>query len=485
MPISEFATATECLAALAAGQTSSQELLERAFAQIDRWNGEINAVVVEDRDAARVRAGQADAARARGESWGPLHGLPMTIKDSFEVVGMPTTSGAPALAQHRPVEDADAVARLREAGAIPFGKTNLPIYAGDFQSYNEVYGTTNNPYDPSRGPGGSSGGSAAALAAGFTPLELGSDIGGSIRNPAHFCGVFGHKPSYGIVSSRGHVPGPPGALGRTDLAVSGPMARSAEDLELALDVLAAPAPSEARAWSLRLPPARHERLQDFRAAVWLEQTGRPVARSVTAALEGAVAAAGRLGARLDPKARPAFDVEDEHQRYLRLLWSVMGMGFPPAVLEEFDRTRPGLDAVDVSLQAQMIRGASGLHRTWLVDDEGRAQLHRHWARFFEDVDVVLCPIFPTPAFPHDHGPQTERTLDVDGQSVSYLDQIFWAGIATIANLPATVIPVGFTPEGLPVGLQIIGPYLEDRTPLRFAQRLAEELGGFVPPPRLV
>ncbi len=475
-------TTSDLTRALAAGEVTSVELLEHLLERVERLNSSINAVVATAPEAARARAREADAARARGESWGPLHGVPMTIKDAIEVVGMPTTSGAPALAEHMPARNADSVQRLVDAGAIVFGKTNLPLYAGDFQSYNEVYGTTNNPWNPERGPGGSSGGSAAALAAGLTPLELGSDIGGSIRNPAHFCGVYGHKPSWGIVPGRGHIPGPPGSLSDSDLGVLGPMARSAEDLELGLSILAGPAPDDATAWRLELPPSRHEKLSDFRVAVWLEQSGRPLARDVADRIQNAADRLAGKVARLDEEARPEFDAEQSHGRYLRLLNSVMAAGFPEPVLAQFREAYTKLDRSDQSPIANSIRGAVGPHRSWLSDHEARQHLRARWAEFFRDFDVLLCPIMPTAAFPHDHRPFDERTLEVDGQEIRYMDQLFWAGLTTVAYLPSTVAPVGCTPEGLPVGVQIVAPYLEDRTAIHFARLLEDLVGGFEIPP---
>ena len=233
----DTATASQAVTALAEGSLGSAELLEAHLARIERDNGAVNAVVAFDVERARARAARADEDHAAGRSWGPLHGLPMTIKDAFETEGLTTTSGAPELADHVPARDADAVARLKSAGAIVFAKTNLPLYAGDMQTYNQLFGRTNNPWDLTRTPGGSSGGAAAALATGMTLLELGSDIGGSIRNPSHCCGTYGHKPTWGLVSQRGHIPGPPGTMAPADLNVVGPMGRSVQDLVLGLDVL--------------------------------------------------------------------------------------------------------------------------------------------------------------------------------------------------------------------------------------------------------
>ncbi|MCP5056303.1 MAG: amidase [bacterium] len=477
-----YRSATELLAAMDRGELTSLELLDLLLARIERWNGELNAVVTLASDEARERAGEADAARARGESWGPLHGLPMTVKECIEVAGQPTTSGAPELSGHVPTEDADTIRRLKDAGAIIFGGTNLPLYAGDFQSYNDVYGTTNNPWNTERGPGGSSGGSAASLAAGFTPLELGSDIGGSIRNPAHFCGVYGHKPSYGIVSGRGHVPGPPGQRSRADLAVLGPLARAADDLALAMDVLSGPFKEDATAWRLELPAPRHQRLEDFRVGLLLDLPGHPVSSAVRGCIRAAADAVAAAGVTIDEAALPKIDFETSHELYTRLLYGVMGTGFPPNVIKDMEAAAANLAPDDNSPEALMIRGSVGPHRAWLSDNERREQLRVRWAEFFEAFDLLLCPISPTTAFPHDHSPIPTRMLRVDDEQISYMTQLFWAGLATVAYLPATIVPVGQAEDGLPVGMQLIGPYLEDRTPIEFARLAEAAIGGFVAPP---
>jgi amidase len=475
-----FRSATELLRALARRELSSVELLDLYLARAAELNPRINALVHVDAERARERARAADAARARGESWGALHGLPVTIKDSFEVAGMPCTSGAPELAKHVPARHADAVQRLVEAGALVFGKTNLPLYAGDFQSYNAVYGTTNNPWDVTRGPGGSSGGSAAALAAGLTGLELGSDIGGSIRNPAHFCGVYGLKTTHGIVPMRGHIPGPPGTLGDSDLGVAGPMGRSAADLSLGLDVLAGPAPDDSVAWKLALPPPRANRLADLRVGVWLEDPLGPVDAEVGDVLSDAVDAIAKTGARIDAKVRPV-DSREQHRTYIQLLNGVMGAGFPPDVVARAEAAAPTLPASEDSTAANSLRGLALRHREWLGLNERRARLRAQWASSFRDIDVLLCPIMPTPAFPHDHGDLNARTLTINGKAEPYF-QLFWAGLAVNAYLPGAVAPAGRSRSGLPVGVQIVGPYLEDRTPVAVAALLADVLGGFTPPP---
>ena len=324
-----YRSARDCLALLRKGEVSSVELVDSCIARIESLNPEINAVVATNYDRARVCARASDAARSRGEELGALHGLPMTIKDSFETAGLVTTSGAPELRDHIPRQDAVAVARVIDAGAIVLGKTNLPLYAGDWQSYNEVYGRSNNPWDLTRTVGGSSGGSAASIAAGFVPLEIGSDIAGSIRIPAGYCGVYGHKPTHGIVPVRGHIPGPPGTLGEPDLAVAGPLARSAADLRLALDVIAGPDDFSASGWRLELPPPRAEELKDFRVGVWLDDPLCPIETAVRAELEATVVAL-RPHAQLIDLALP-FRLEDIVPGYLQLLASVVAPDIPRAL----------------------------------------------------------------------------------------------------------------------------------------------------------
>ena len=326
-------SARELAAGIRAGDLSSREVLDHLVERIERLDGPINSVVRWDLERARAAADEADRAVARGDDLGPLHGVPMTIKDSFQTEGCITTSGSPDLADYVPAQDAWPVARLREAGAIPFAKTNLPLFAGDIQSYNEVYGTTNNPHHLERTPGGSSGGSAAALAMGFTPIELGSDIGGSIRVPAHYSGVVGHKPSFGIVPGHGQIPGPPGSLSQADLAVSGPMARDAADLDVMLDVLAGPDRWSTAAWRLDLPPSRADELGSFRVAAWIDDDACPVDADTKAALEATVVALGNAGCGVDSDARPAFELDDIFRNFGNLLFAALSGGHPKDKIE--------------------------------------------------------------------------------------------------------------------------------------------------------
>ena len=479
----DTATATDAVAALASGTIGSEELLDAFLARIDERNGAVNAVVAFDVDRARERARRADADRANGVSWGPLHGLPMTIKDAYETEGLVTTSGAPELAELVPDRDADAVALLKAAGAIVFAKTNLPLYAGDTQTANDVYGTTSNPWDLTRSPGGSSGGAAAALATGMTLLELGSDIGGSIRNPSHYCGVFGHKPTFGAVPERGHIPGPPGQLNRTDLGVMGPMGRSTADLVLGMDVLAAGdllgVPGG------RLPPApdRIASLADLRIGVWLDDPAAPTDGAVLDVLEAAVSALAGAGATVVDDIRPASSLSELHLLYAGFLASAISTGYPDEVIAFLTEVAGGFDPDDRSIGSTMTRGMVQTHRDWVRADDRRAHVRREWATVFESVDVMITPVTPVAAVPHDTAiPMDQRTIEVDGAPRPYLDQIVWAGLATLPYLPATAIPAGRTSAGLPVGFQIVGPEFADRTTLRVAALAEEVLGGFVPPP---
>ncbi|SEO68554.1 amidase [Aquisalimonas asiatica] len=466
------------------GEVSAEALLEHLLARMTVCNPPLNAVVVTDVDAARQRAREADAALARGERWGPLHGVPMTVKETYEIVGMPTTAGAPSLREHRSTHNAVAVQRLLDAGAVIYGKTNVPLFAGDLQTYNAIYGTTVNPWNPECTPGGSSGGSAAALAAGLTPLELGSDIGGSIRTPASFCGVCGHKPSYGIVSMRGHIPGPPGSLSVADISVAGPLARTVDDLDLAIGLLLGPDPEQATGWRVELPPARHDYGREFRVAAWLDDPGCPVDAEVVALLEGLVERLRGEGIAIDTAARPAgIGIARSHDTYYQLLTATMGAGLPEQVfsgmLAQADSAAPD----DTGYPARFARGATQRHAQWLRANETRLHMREAWQTFFGAFDVMLAPAIHVPPFAHDHGqPMAERRLPVNGVDRPYMDVLTWAGLAGVVHLPATVVPVGRTRAGLPVGVQIIGPYLEDATPLAFARFVEAVTGGFEAPP---
>ncbi|WP_405577101.1 amidase [Streptomyces sp. NBC_01092] len=478
-----FQTAEELAAALRAGDVTSAELTDEAIARIERHDKAINAICVPDFDRARAAARDADQARARGEDR-PLLGIPVTVKESYDIAGLPTTWGMPPHRDHVPAEDAVQVSRLRSAGAVVLGKTNVPLGLQDVQSFNEIYGTTNNPWDHARTPGGSSGGSAAALASGFGALSIGSDIGGSLRTPAHFCGVYAHKPTLGLAASRGMVPPPAPALpAESDLAVVGPMARSARDLTLLLDVMAGPDPlTLGVAHDLTLPPARHERLGDFRVLVLDEHPLIPTGSAVRAGVNRVADALADGGARVERHSPLLPDLTEAAVLYTQLLFSGTAARLPVEAYEEVRILAAGLSADDRSLDATRLRGMVFSHRDW-VEANGRRELHRHgWRQLFAEFDAVVCPITPTAAFPHDHNPDLMgRRLDIDGVEYPYLDQLVWAGLATMPGLPATAVPAGRSAEGLPVGVQLIGPMFEDRTPLGLAELLEQEIGGFQAP----
>ncbi len=478
-----FRSACDLVAAIRKREVGSRELLEHYVKRVERYNPKLNAVVTLDVERARQRADAADAALARGEWLGPLHGLPITVKDTYETAGLRTTAGASVHAEYVPAQDATAIARLVAAGAVVFGKTNTPTFAMDAQTYNPVFGTTNNPWDMTRTPGGSSGGSAAALAAGLTGLELGSDIGGSIRIPAHYCGVYGHKPTFEIIPLHGHIPGPPGSLSRADLAVAGPLARSTDDLALALDILAGPDSDKAVAWRLELPPPRRAALRAYRVAAWFDELSCPLDTEVRNRFTATVEALRQAGVPVDEQARPAVQFAEAARTFRRLLWAATAPGLSREQFEKFVEMAADLPHNDDSLLAEFAQATALRHRYWLSAHEKRTQYRARWAEFFKNYDILLCPVTPTAAIPHDHSsPFLARTIQVNGQPRPYLDQIVWTGVIGLAYLPATVAPVGRTAAGLPVGIQIVGPYLEDRTPIDFARRLADVVGGFEMPP---
>lgn len=483
MPIPQFpfGSATSLVRALRQRKVSSLDLLDAYLKRIDKVNPAINAVVVQDRRAARAQARKADEEAARGVWRGPLHGLPMTVKEAFDLKGHPTTIGYPSMRGNIAKADALAVQRLKAAGAIVFGKSNVPLNNGDFQTYNALYGTTNNPWDVSRGAGGSSGGGAAAMAAGLAGLEYGSDIGGSIRNPAAYCGVYGHKTSWGIVPKRGHQ------LARTpaaeaDLGALGPLARSADDLKLALKVTLGPDLLTAGGMRYVLPAAPKS-LKEMRIAVWLDDAMAPVDDAVKAPIAAAAEALRKAGAKVDFKARPAFDMQLAHHTFMVLL---AAQAYTRRLdFAQLKAMSEQLSPSDNSPTAMHLRLATQSFKQHFDAQQQREALRWAWHDFFQRYDVLLAPSTTTAAFPHDHSePATNRVLTVNGKPTDYFAQLFWAGLAVCPLLPATAAPVGFTPEGLPVGLQIIGPEMGDFKTIWIASQLERLLGDFQAPPGL-
>lgn len=468
-------------ARLARGETSALALVDACQAAWSARNGEINAIVLADFEAARDAAAQSDARRQAGRTRGPLDGIPFSIKESFDVAGWPTTCGVPARATHRAAADAVVVERLRAHGAVLLGKTNVPMGLRDWQSYNAIYGTTRNPHDLSRTPGGSSGGSAAAVCAGMSFFDVGSDIGSSLRNPAHYCGVFSHKSSHGIVPLRGHGNARAG-FAEQDINVAGPVARSARDLELVLRAIAGADAAEAPAWQLDLPPCDHTRLADFRVAVL---PTHPLAE-VDAPVSGAIEALGRQleaqGAHVGWNVRPDFDATELWRVYVLLLRATTSLHMDDAAFADALGRARRPDDGDTDYATLQFTGAVLSHRHWLLMQTAREAFARAWNRFFGDYDVLLCPAASTTAFPIDEaGEPWQRTITVNGRQWPLTSQLFWAGHSGLCGLPSTVAPIGPASDGLPVGVQIVARRFCDLTSLRFAQRLEDAGHAFRAP----
>jgi amidase len=476
-----FKSASDLGADIRAKRISSLELLDHFWSRVERFNPQINAIVANDMERARARARDADAALKRGEVWGPLHGVPMTIKESVDVVGMPTTWGLEAFKDNYPTANAVVADRYLDAGAIIFAKTNVPVLLADWQTFNPIYGTTNNPWNLALSPGGSSGGSSAALAVGMTALENGSDIGASIRNPAHYCGVYGHKPSYGIVPLRGQLF--PGHVAPVDFFVAGPMARSAADLATALGIIAGPDVLDSNGWTLTLPPARPRRLADYKIAVMTSHPNFEVDSEVEDQLKALSAFLAERGAKVSEVARPDINFVKAHEVYIALLRAATSRNQTAEAFQRNIQVARDLDPADRSYYAQMIRAYTMYHRDWLDADEERHRMRYKWVDFFKNYDLLLCPAAASAAQPHDHaGERYQRSITVNGRRVPTTDQMFWAGISTLFDLPATAAPIGLTPAGLPVGVQIVGKAYDDLTCIAFAGLLEQEYFGFQPPP---
>ena len=460
--IALWSTTRQALAIRTADITSRQ-LLEHIIARIERLNGTLNAVITQDLEAARIAADAADAAIARGDDVGPLHGIPITIKDALEVANMRSTGGAVELRDNVPDHDAPAVQAMRDAGAIIFGKTNLPRWSGDVQAFNEMFGTTVNPWNAARVPGGSSGGAAAAVAAGLTSFEIGTDIGGSIRFPASFCGVFGHKPSWGIVPSTGYLDHEAGGTTEADVNVLGPIARSAEDLELLFGLLLRrDGPLVAN-----IEPACKD-VKSLRVAAWLDDPFCPVDAEVLAVTNSAVDALEGSGVTVDRAARPDIDPAEASRLGFSLVFAATAQSSPNAKNED---TGSALTTTGMS------------HRQWLDAHTRRQQIRRKWAQFFDSYDAILMPISFVPPFEHNQeGDLTSRTLICNGEERPYLDVARWTILTGMAYLPASVPPLGLGKSGLPISFQVVGPYGADYTTIRLAGYIADLCGGFRPPP---
>lgn len=473
-----FGSALDAAAAIRTRRISSVALTRHVFDRIDKFQPKLNAFVYQMRDEALAAAQRADQAVARQEPRLPFRGVPVVVKESFAVAGRPCTWGIPAWKNSRAEANSTAVQRLLDAGAVLIGATNVPFQLADGQGYNEIYGTTNNPWDVSRTPGGSSGGTAAALAAGLGFLGIGSDLGGSIRMPAHCCGIYGHKPTLDVVSLRGHAPG--GGSGdpgfSTLLAVAGPMARTAEDLEAAMSVLGGPDSPDSVAYNWRLPPPRHDRLPDFRIGYILEDAPMRVSSDIKQVLESAVFRLEKAGARLQPGWPSGFSLSELFSTYSAMLAAFV---ISLAPLEEQEQQRAEFAA---KMDDPESRGARIDFGSWQRHNLRRLAFRALWQQYFRNIDAFLLPVLPIPAFPHDHRPQARRTLSSQEGTIPYMrGLLYYMSLANLTGCPATVAPAGKTATGLPVGIQILGPYLEDATPIRLASLLAQENGGFTPP----
>ncbi|MDZ7728886.1 MAG: amidase family protein [Dehalococcoidia bacterium] len=475
--ITPFSTATEMLRALEAREISSQELTELHIDRIEQHNAPLNAIVVETFDRAREAARHADEERQHNGA-GALLGLPMTLKESTLTAGLPQSAGLKDFAEYRPSTDGPLARAVFDAGACLLGKTNIPVALGDWQSDSPVYGRTNNPWDTSRTPGGSTGGGGAALAAGLTPLEVGSDIGGSIRVPAAYCGVYGHKPSETAIPQSGafplaDLPNPAALMG-----VQGPLARSAEDLETLFWVLSGPDVGEDTAWQLLLPPARATTFEELRVAVLPAQGDIPVAGELQGRVDELASLLAQRGATVAETPLP-FDRDDYFYDYIRLLHAMTTVGSPRDVRER--------QAADLRKRGDRLGEAMAEGRTMDVPAfsqllKRREEARELWRGFFRDWDVMLAPMTLDAAFPHQDAPFMERVLNVDGQEVPYIWNIFYPMLALFAGQPSTAFPAGRNGAGLPLGLQVIGPYLEDRTTLEFAKMVEREWYAFEAPP---
>ena len=480
-----FASATVMLQALRERQLSAVELLGLHVRRIERYNPDLNAIVSPDYTDAHRTAAAADAARMRGEDLSLL-GLPITVKESINVRGLRTTVGMPDWSEAYVDFDAPLVRQVRAAGAVIMGKTNVPPMIWDWQANNPIFGRTNNPWDLQRTPGGSTGGGAAALAAGLTPLEFGSDIAGSIRVPAAFCGVYGHKPSETALPRTGQFPFPPLPNAGLVMGVLGPLARSAADLALAFSITAGPEEGEDAAWRLEIPSARHTRLADYRVAVLPKPDWLPVEPEILASLERLNRELERAGAHVREIQPESFaDLRQHTHLYLSLLWASAPLLGTPALLQQLVA---GFRARGDEFSVATLRGLTATAADYFGLRIQREQYRAAYRAFFRDWDILLTPISLAPAFLHQEMPWppmvtlVERTLNVDGQPVPYDLGYVYPAIATLSGQPATVFPAGQTQTGLPIGLQAVGPYLEDYTPIEFAALVEREFGGFCQPP---
>jgi amidase len=474
--LNAYSSAADMAGLLRQRQCSARELLEAHLRRIERLDGSLNSIVVKDFERARRDADAADQRLARGET-SPWLGVPITVKESVDVEGLPSTAGVLHRRGHVAGRDALTVARLRAAGGVVLGKTNVCTWLADFNADNPVYGRTNSPFDLRRTPGGSSGGSAT-LAAGLCAMDLGSDLGGSLRVPAAFCGLYGHRPSESAVPNSGNFPGSTLPNAGIVMPIQGPQARHAIDLELALDTIGGADVGMNAGWVLQIPPSRHEQLRDFRIAMlppvpWLE-----VDVEIAAALQQLADQLVRLGVHVRAVAPPGVDLAESYAAFRTMMGVIVSSRWP-------EELRATVAAKKVASGEQFqIAEARGLRATsgeYIILHEQREILRAAWRDFFRNFDLLLTPATLCVAFEHTTVPTSERRLHINGKDLEFDYLSFYTGLSNFPGQPATAFPAGRNKAGLPIGLQAIGPFLEDRTPIRFAQMLAAEFGGFAPP----
>lgn len=450
-----FASTTELASVIRSGHLSATEALDAHLAQIASHNAALNAVVTMDAERARERAREADAALVRGELWGPLHGVPFTLKDAHATMDMRTTTGFPPL-DHVPNEDSTVTARLKAAGGILMGKTNVAAMLGDSgQSNNPLFGRTNNPWNIGRTPGGSSGGAAAAVAAGMTSFEIGTDLAGSIRIPAHFCGLFGLKPTEHRVSLDGLIPGLPPPRSVRIMSCIGPLARTVGDLALLYAIIAGPDGRDTDVPPVPLDAVPTLTLKDLRIAVAPTFPGMPVAAAIRDAVAGLATQLSRLCAAVEEATLPEVDCSQDLASAGALIGMMTG-AFQPE-----EREPP----------TTLAHYLASLHR--------RDQSMIAWERFFAAWDVLLCPPSMVTAFPHC---KTGSPLRVDDQEVEYWAVNAHTTVFNYTGHPATVLPYRLDRDGLPIGVQIVGKRWDESRLLAITQALSDVTGGFRRPP---
>ena len=480
MPADPFSSAVELAATIRAGRANARDVVELYLSRIEKHNPALNAVCTLDAAGARRRAQEADAALARGEPWGALHGVPMTIKDALETAGMRTTGGHPPLKDYVPRRDSTAVARLRAAGAILLGKTNVPPLSADYRADNEIFGRTNNPWNLERTPGGSSGGAAAAVAAGLCAFDVGSDLAGSVRTPAHFCGLFGLKPTERRIPNTGHIPEVPG-LPRAvrHMNVLGPLARSIEDLVTVTKIMSGPDDAQ---WDLAPAPwtdAPEKPLKAHRFAWSVDFAGIPVVADARKAIERLACQLEKAGCKVDERNPDGFDYH--------AAWETWGeIAIAERAATGGDRSRERVAALNATLGESwaVARGsARGMHATvadYMAALTRRDGLITVLERFFEKHDAFICPVTVSGAIGH---VPFGTPIDVDGHKVPY----FIAGTAytcpfNLTGHPSVVLPLSKTRERLPIGVQLVGARWSEPALLALAQKVALITGPFTPPP---